>query len=318
VSTVVSDAVTNVSSVDVASSVPVQQGGDDVVVTSKPKKAPKPKPKAKAAAKPRAKAAAKKTTKSSKAAKPKPKAKASAKKTTKKTTKTTKTTKGSKVAKKTTQKRQPAKKKATATKKKVQPPVQETETELDGKKSRRFFKLIYKDEIFGRLKGSKPKQAASKALTAIIKLSKKNGEFVEGSEKTYQFSIQECTRKSKNKVYTYVGRREKLPNPVSVVITVEKDGVTTEKSVGYEYTNKVKKLKMPPENPKPRTKKPKAETTETSVETPGEVQTTVQEGGVEQKPKTRAKPAAKSSKAKSAPVESAQEVPVVSNTTESS
>ena len=67
----------------------------------------------------------------------------------------------------------------------------------------RYFKLIYDGVVpKGRFSGTKPKQAASKALTSIINQRKSSGVETVGE---FTFSILECTRNSKNKQYNYIG-----------------------------------------------------------------------------------------------------------------
>ena len=90
----------------------------------------------------------------------------------------------------------------------------------------RYFKLIYGDQETGRFSGSKPKQAANKALTSIVKLKEKNGE--PAIDVDIDYSLKECTRWNKKKckkgakgekivkVYKYVGKRIHLDNQVPV------------------------------------------------------------------------------------------------------
>lgn len=73
--------------------------------------------------------------------------------------------------------------------------------------------------------GNKPKQAANKALTSIIKEKEKNKEEVINVE--IKFSLKECTRWNKKKsrkgdnekiekIYNYLGKRELLDEQVPV------------------------------------------------------------------------------------------------------
>ena len=105
----------------------------------------------------------------------------------------------------------------------------------DGKRS---FRAIYKTlsgEVVkaGRYCGKKPKQAACKALTAILKLYK------EGTGKTYTkkiyFGVVETTRGSRHKHYWYSGERQKVTT-VEVVIKDRKDS-----PIVYRYNNSVMK-----------------------------------------------------------------------------
>ena len=104
----------------------------------------------------------------------------------------------------------------------------------------RYFRCVYKttdgDIIHaGRYSGKKPKQAACKALTGIVK---NNG--LETGEKVV-FLIQECTRGSKKKKYSYVGQQVDLKEPVKIKIT-KKDGSTSE--IEYTKNNEVKKVSL--------------------------------------------------------------------------
>ena len=102
----------------------------------------------------------------------------------------------------------------------------------------RYFKLIYNNNIHGRYCGKKPKQAANKAFSSIIKDFKKNGNQTGGVNVDINFSIRECTRNSKHKEYKYIGKRETLANPVKVEIA-NTDG--TIKEIEYKFHNKLQK-----------------------------------------------------------------------------
>ena len=124
-------------------------------------------------------------------------------------------------------------------------PVQEAEQEGEQegepvKTGHRFFRCVFKNtdgEIVhaGRYSGKKPKQAARKALTGIVK---KNS--LEVGERVI-FLIQECTRGSKKKKYSYVGAQINLPEPISVTIR-KKDGQKSE--IIYTKDNEVKKISL--------------------------------------------------------------------------
>ena len=140
-----------------------------------------------------------------------------------------------KTTKKTTAKgKAPAKKKATKPK---APPKPKTESQINANgKQVRYFKFARDndaDGFHGRVCGSKPKQAANKALTSILKSS--------GNDKAesgkIEFTIIECTRNSKHKEYHYVGERKLLENPVQVEIQ------NGEKIIEYKYGNHVVKNK---------------------------------------------------------------------------
>jgi len=92
---------------------------------------------------------------------------------------------------------------------------QEGEEEQVGGKLR-YFKLYYNDQFKGRYCVKKPKQAANKAFSSIIKETNTNGQT--GNNTEINFSIKECTRNSKHKEYRYVGKRLALTEPVPVYI----------------------------------------------------------------------------------------------------
>jgi hypothetical protein len=101
----------------------------------------------------------------------------------------------------------------------------------------RYFKLYYNDNICGRYSGKKPKQAANKAFSSIIKDMKKT-ENKEGVNIDITFTIKECTRNSFHKEYKYVGKRLLLKSPVKVTI---ENGDGTSKDIVYKYHNELKK-----------------------------------------------------------------------------
>ena len=109
----------------------------------------------------------------------------------------------------------------------------------DSKSSKqRYFKLIYNDEIQGRYCGKKPKQAANKAFSSIIKDLKKNDKKEGSVNVDINFSIKECTRNSKHKEYKYIGKRESLETPVKVEI---KNSDGTVKEIEYKFFNRLQK-----------------------------------------------------------------------------
>jgi hypothetical protein len=111
------------------------------------------------------------------------------------------------------------------------------EEEVVGNKLR-YFKLIYNDVVQGRYCGKKPKQAANKAFSSIIKSLKQTGGQQGGVNVDINFTIRECTRNSKHKDYMYVGKRQVLDNPVKVQIA-NADGSV--KQIEYKYHNKLQK-----------------------------------------------------------------------------
>ena len=113
---------------------------------------------------------------------------------------------------------------------------EEGEEQVGGKL--RYFKLFYNEEFQGRYCGRKPKQAANKAFSSIVKDMKKNGNQKGGVDVDINFSIRECTRNSKHKEYNYVGVRQELKDPVEVKINNEDGSV---KKITYSFHNKISK-----------------------------------------------------------------------------
>ena len=106
-----------------------------------------------------------------------------------------------------------------------------------GTKPVRYFRCMFNDATFGRFSGYKPKQAAGKALTSILRHIGKEGKdlFAE-----VPFSMIECTRGGNHKVSQYNGKRLKLEKPVTVTIKTS-DG--NKKEIKYNFTNKITKVK---------------------------------------------------------------------------
>lgn len=120
--------------------------------------------------------------------------------------------------------------------KKATPKVDQA-TEGDEDSRTRYFKVIVDGgEAHGRFSGSKPKQAANKALTSILKTKEQTGGGVAGEIK---FSIVECTRGSKHKQYNYIGQRVKLDKPMEVTIGSGPNA----KKIEYRFNNRVMKDK---------------------------------------------------------------------------
>lgn len=124
-----------------------------------------------------------------------------------------------------------------ATKKVQKVNVEEAQEEKQMDDKLRYFKLYYNDNICGRYSGKKPKQAANKAFSSIIKDMRKTDN-KEGVNIDITFTIKECTRNSFHKEYKYVGKRLLLKSPVKVTIE-NSDG--TSKDIVYKYHNELKK-----------------------------------------------------------------------------
>ena len=197
-------------------------------VEAKAEAKPKAEPKVAPAAEPAPVEASKKAQPSKKVAKKETK-KATPKKAAKKATekKSAKKATPKKAAKKT------ASKSGGKKEKKVEPKPAEAEGESHG----RYFKVVIgEDGPHGRFSGSKPKQAAAKALTSILRSREESGTSVEGQIK---FSIVECTRGSRHKTYNYIGERVELDKPMEITIGKGADA----KVITYKYNNKVMKDK---------------------------------------------------------------------------
>lgn len=96
----------------------------------------------------------------------------------------------------------------------------------------RYFKCKYGDsDPFGRFSGLKPKHAANKAFTYLIKQINHIG------NDPLRFNIVECTRGSSHKVYNYIGNVIKLDEPIKVTIG--------DRQIEYHYQNRIKKYKDP-------------------------------------------------------------------------
>ncbi len=145
-------------------------------------------------------------------------------------TKNSKVVKGAKKETKETKETKESK-----TEKLVKDDVEDNEEPESGKL--RYFKLYYNNDICGRYCGKKPKQAANKAFSSIIKDMKKTDK-KEGINVDISFSIKECTRNSSHKEYKYIGKRLLLSTPVKVKIEND-DGST--KEIVYKFHNELKK-----------------------------------------------------------------------------
>ena len=130
--------------------------------------------------------------------------------------------------------------------KKAEKPTQQAQEggeQTEKKTKKRYFRAIYKNEegeivCEGRYSGKKPKQAASKALTGILKLYKSSGI---KSDKV-KFGVIECTRGSRRKRYYYQGEKSQLPKPLIVKIT-KKDGKQSENTLSDSDLQKFKDKK---------------------------------------------------------------------------
>jgi hypothetical protein len=131
-------------------------------------------------------------------------------------------------------KKKPVRKTKRVTKKKVAKKAKKPRINLTDSKKPRFFKLIEDDGVNskGRFSGLKPKQAANKALTSLIKAMEKDGKNAIGVD--IHFTLKECTRwntmkykkgskdektgkpKKIEKKFHYIGKRELLDKEIIV------------------------------------------------------------------------------------------------------
>jgi hypothetical protein len=179
----------------------------------------------------------------------------------------------------------------------------------EGGKRKRFFKCLYNGQLHGRYSGDKPKQAANKAFTNIIRSME--GEV---TGKVIKFQMQECTRGRPHKVNTYQGERVKLDKPLQIKISKNTD---KPKVIEYKFTNKISKVRefvdvqlggdAAAKTVKKSSKKaaPKAKAEKPAAEKPAKKAA----AGGGKKTAAKKAPAAKASKAASKPAEKAVEAP---------
>jgi len=107
----------------------------------------------------------------------------------------------------------------------------------------RYFKMIdiKTGKSYGRYTGETPKQAASKSFTKLLQKLKDNGKSMGG--KSVTIYLRESTRGSNRKVYGYKASRVKLDKPQQLTI-VDKDS-KEEKTITYNYRNKIHKVEVP-------------------------------------------------------------------------
>ena len=118
----------------------------------------------------------------------------------------------------------------------------ETSVSTNPLNKKRYYNCYYNGEKFGRLGGKKPKQAANKAFSSLLKRKRKNKENYTGEKIT--FYIIECTRHGKRRENYYTGERKLLEKPVIVSVKAkDKNGVEYNKNVTYYNKNIVKKIK---------------------------------------------------------------------------
>lgn len=110
-------------------------------------------------------------------------------------------------------------------------------------KKERYFKCVHNKRRYGRIHASKPRQAANKAFSSILKRMKKSEQPYNLGDKI-TFSIIECTRGSKCNRYCYTGERRVLKNPiVSKRKVTHADGSSVTKNVTHRYKNYIRKVK---------------------------------------------------------------------------
>ena len=115
----------------------------------------------------------------------------------------------------------------------------ETETVQNiTKKNNRSFKVKLEEEgpQYGRYNGESPYQAANKALSEIIRTKVKNNQVI---DQDITFFLVESTKGSNKKIHKYIGKRIKLPEPVTYVV---KNG-DKEQTITKEFKNILRKVK---------------------------------------------------------------------------
>ena len=105
----------------------------------------------------------------------------------------------------------------------------QVDTKTKVKKKSFSAKLTDEEKFYGRYMGGSPFQAASKALTEIIRRANVK------AGKQIVFCLKEITQKSANKRHFYLGERVKLSEPV--VYTVDGN------EIRKEFKNQIRKLR---------------------------------------------------------------------------
>lgn len=126
-------------------------------------------------------------------------------------------------------------KKGGSTKKAIEKKTETTENKVQI----RHFKILEDGEKTGRFAGKKPKQAANKVLTSLIKKMVQSGG--DPTKKPFRFTIVECTRGSKGTQHTYEGSRKELAKPVEV--SIKGKSKKDNKVITYRHVNKLRKVK---------------------------------------------------------------------------
>ena len=115
-------------------------------------------------------------------------------------------------------------------------------TVVENNKRIRYFKVsdatLEGGKFFGRFSGIKPKQAANKAFSSLLKLRNSSSMTTDGK---IAYTLQECTRRSKHKMYYYIGERKQLTEPTMVKI----NNGSEQKTIEYKFSNKILKDKTP-------------------------------------------------------------------------
>jgi hypothetical protein len=174
------------------------------------------------------------------------------------------------VSKKVIEKKTTSKKTTDKKQKVTKPKKEEKEEDEEGeikKPKTRHFTITYEgEEMTSRPSGKLPKQAANKALTAIIKKFNIDGSLI---GKEINFSLTENGRNASKRIFNYIGIRSSInPDPefyknkkdgkqkeglklefdkdnkvisISIPHKIMKDGIEEIRYITYRYTNKVKK-----------------------------------------------------------------------------
>src|ERR1700733_2082919 len=132
-------------------------------------------------------------------------------------------------------------KKTSGSKTSKKTPSKKSSKSKDGNK-KRYFKLIDARTMktFGRYTGDTPKQAASKGYTKLVQKGKAKGK---QPPKELVIYLRESTRNSNRKVYGYTASRVKLDDPQK--LNIKDNDTGKEKTIIYNYRNKIKKVTVP-------------------------------------------------------------------------
>lgn len=109
----------------------------------------------------------------------------------------------------------------------------------EDQKQRFFVAYDENDQTIGTFTGETPKQAASKAFTALMGKTEDES-LAESGMKIY---LKEIAPDGNKKIYGYDAKRKKLDYPIEVTTVDKKSG--EKKVITYQYENQIKKIAVP-------------------------------------------------------------------------